>query len=157
MIRLAAVACCLVALLAGHSSASSGYSYYGTHVGPTQTRVSLDTATVGIDGGHAAVWLGASVGVSAWVQGGVAYMGVQPFIYIEFKRWGHNPCLVSWPVAFGKRVDVRIEDHSARWRVLVGGHLSRSILMLHPALISTLEIYADASGSGTIGTRRVTS
>ena len=135
--------------------AANDYRYFGTRSGRLlRATVRLDSATT--TDGHVAVWLGASTWeTSAWVQGGVAYAGGQPFVYIEFKRRHHSPLLTGWPATFGQTVSVRLECHSARWRVLIDGHLSRGIYMPRVARFTTLELYGDASGSGVINGKEV--
>lgn len=153
-VALAASVLALATEGTGHTNSS--YRYYGSKQGRLRSAVlTLDTAqTVN---GHAAVWLGASsYNITRWVQAGIAYTGgSEPSLYIEYKRPDEFPRIVMWPWRFGRAVRVWLESHSARWRVLIDGHLSRGILMVHPARISTLEIYGDASGAGVISGKAV--
>jgi hypothetical protein len=115
---------------------AGGYSYAGhqaAYRGHGVRATILLTRTPTVDAGHVAGWIGVggpgqgANGGDAWIQAGIASMpGMEPFVYAEITREGHDPqfVLIEEGVAVGRSHRLAVLEMSARpgwWRVWIDG------------------------------------
>lgn len=109
---------------AGHQSDARGHG--------VRAKIEL-TRSPSVEAGHVAGWVGVgglgqgADGKDAWIQAGVASLpGMEPFIYAEVTRGGHDPkfILIEEGVAVGRAHTFAVLEVAGRpgwWKVWVDG------------------------------------
>lgn len=130
------------------------YTYSHTHYGVRAAALDLANATV--RSGHVAVWLGASVGQSDWLQAGIEETkGVpRPHIYAEIGGGLRTHFIDLGPYRFGQVVHVRLRNKGALWAVYVNGKIVATKVLRSPDLVATGETWQGTANDYAFEIRR---